>query len=98
MSSSSRLILVVSDIVVMMIFFKSSFVYEDYVKKWKRELQYPYVEKINDHGVDIYVTKEQNNIINTCNFISFFVIGSWLILFYFLKNRNEIENKKKIEE
>ncbi|PKF33789.1 hypothetical protein [Acinetobacter proteolyticus] len=94
MSSSSKFILMVFGIIVVVVFFKSTFVYEDYVKKGERDFKYPYVVKIIDHGVDIYIAEEQNNIINTYYFISVFLIGSWLILFYVLKNKNRIEDKK----
>ncbi|MDF2416727.1 hypothetical protein GWP85_04235 [Acinetobacter beijerinckii] len=100
MTSSSKLILMIFGIVMLMVFFKSTFVYEDYIKNGKREFQVPYVVKINDHGVDIYITEEQNKIKNIYYLLSNILIGSWLILFYFLKNRNsvEVENKDKKEE
>lgn len=94
MSSSSKFILMFLGVIMVVVFLKSTFVYDDYIKGGKREFQYPYIVKINDHGVGIYITEEQNNIINTYYFISIFLIGSWLILFYFLKNKNRIEDKK----
>lgn len=81
-------------VIMVMVTFKSQSVHNNYIKQGKRELLYPYVVKVNDHGVDFYITKEQNNIINIYYFINVFLIGSWLILFYLLKNKNKIENNK----
>ena len=97
MKNSSKFILMFMGVIMVLLTFKSQSVHTNYIKQAKREFSYPYVVKINDHGVDFYITEEQNNIINTYYFINIFLIGSWLILFYVLKNRNRVENKKEGE-